>query len=123
MGLFDDANDLINKTLTTSAGTPIVYTRGASSVNLTAWIGRTVFASNLQSNARVEFGEIDLLIEADQLILNGSVTTPVKGDRIAITLQGNPLTLELMIPATGEPAWRYSDPQRSRLRVHCKRVV
>lgn len=106
-------------------GYSATYTDASSATNisLTVWLGRTVFASNVQGKGRIEFGELDLMIRADELIVSGSKILPAKGDSIALTLNGTAMTLDLMTPQTGEPAWRYSDPQRELLRVHCKRVV
>lgn len=101
----------------------ITYTRDGVTIPLTATVGQTRFASQMEGKARVEFGEIDLIIESKDLVFDGAVTTPLKGDRIAITLNGTAMTLELMIPQTREPSWRYSDPERKRIRLHLKRVA
>ena len=94
----------------------------ATAISLTVWLGRTVFAQLIEGKGRVEFGELDVMIRADELLVSGSKITPARGDRIALTLNGTAVTLELMTPQTGEPPWRYSDPQRELLRVHCKRT-
>ena len=100
-----------------------VYSRGAYSVDLTPRLGRTVFVSNLDGAARVQFGEIDLKVAAADLVLNTAVVEPALGDRIALTLNGQSLTFEVQIPRTlNEPAWRYADQERTILRIHCKRV-
>ena len=112
----------LNSKMQTAAGVSIVYTRGAYTVDLTPWVGRTVFASNLEGNARIEWGDRDYLITAAQLILNGSVVEPAVGDRITETVGGTSMAFEAMRPDTGEPCWRYSDPGRTLLRVHTKRV-
>ena len=101
----------------------ITYTRDGVTIPLIATVGQTRFASQMEGKARVEFGEIDLIIESKDLVFDGAVTTPLKGDRIAITLNGTAMTLELMIPQTREPSWRYSDPERKRIRLHLKRVA
>jgi hypothetical protein len=99
-------------------GIAATYTRGADSLPLTVVAGRTVFASNMDGAARVEFGEIDLLIETADLTLG----EPARGDRIAVTLDGTAVTLELF-HRSGEPPWRYSNPYRSVIRLHAKRVA
>lgn len=88
----------------------------------TMWLGRTGMVSNLQDAARLEWSELDLCIVASELVLDEETTTPAKGDRITLTLAGNEVEMALMIPSSGEPSWRYSDPQRTIYRVHCKRV-
>lgn len=96
------------------------YTRGATTITLTISPGRTIFASNRQGGARIEFGEIDFLIDVADLVI-GSATAPAEGDRLAVTIRGIVYAFEIM-PVSGEPAWRYSDQYRTRFRIHCKEV-
>lgn len=122
MSLMSRGMSMLKSQLQSAAGVSVTYTRGAYSVSLTAVVGRTVFASNLQGAARIEFGDRDYLIEAADLILNSATVEPVKGDRITEVVNGATMVFEAMIPSTGEPCWRYSDPARTILRIHCKRV-
>lgn len=124
MSFMSDAREWLMDAMQVSDPYTATYTDDSSStqISLTVWLGRTVFASNLQGAARIEFGELDVMIRADELTVSGSKILPSRGDRIALTLNGTAMTLELMAPQTGEPAWRYSDPQRELLRVHAKRV-
>lgn len=83
-----------------------------------ALVGRTVFVSNRQDGARVEFGERDYIIKASALSRE-----PREGDRIVQVFDdGETLTYEVLPPSTNEPAVRWSDPQRVRYRVHVKLV-
>lgn len=113
--------DWLNTTLKANCPLSATYTRGSDSIPLTIRIGRTVFVSNRQGGTRIEFGEIDFLITATDLVVAGIATTPAEGDRITATIRGNGYTFELMAPG-GEPAWRYSDAYRTAFRVHCKQV-
>lgn len=99
------------------------YTDDSSStaISLTVWIGRTVFAQNMESKARIEFGELDVFIRADELLVSGSKILPDKGDRVAITLNGTAMVFKVASTPTGEPPWRYSDAQRELMRVHLTR--
>ncbi len=118
MSLFSRAATFLNRAMKDVDPHDVVYTRGATSLSFVAWIGRTVFASNRQNSVRVEFGEIDFFIEPSDL---AGLAEPKEGDRLVCTLGGSSMTFEIMaIP--NEPAWRYSDPQRTRFRVHMKRV-
>lgn len=101
------------------AGVTVTYTRGATSRTITAVVGRTVFASQLDGGPRIEFGDRDYLIEATEMTAFGD---PQIGDRIAETLNGTSRVWEVMTPGTGEPAWRWSDPQHTRYRVHTTQV-
>ncbi len=103
-----------------TSGNAIRYTRGAVSVDLTgkAWVGRTVFASNLDGGARVEWGDRDYLIPVADLAMG----SPQMGDRVTETIGGVDVVFEVQTPDTGEPAERFSDQGRTVYRVHTKQV-
>ena len=123
MSLLSRGREFISGKLQAAEGLTCVYTRGANSLTLAIWLGQTGFVSNIQDAARLERSDIDVLFLANDLILGGSATVPARGDRLTLSLNGSSVTLELMIPATGEPSWRYSDAGRTIIRLHCKRVV
>ena len=114
--LFAKANDWLTTQVQAAAGESVTYTRNATSITLTAVVGRTVFASNAEGGARIEFGDRDYLIAAADLTFG----TPREGDRIT---DAAGLVFEVQEPGTGEPAWRYSDPDRTEFRIHVKRVA
>lgn len=116
------AAELLNRTLR-GRGVRITYTRGEALCYLTANIGQTrsdqpdPFGAGLTVVARTR----DYLIESAELVLDGEPATPAAGDRIAETAGDKTHTYEVTPPA-GEPAWRYCDPFRTRIRVHTKHV-
>lgn len=116
--LFQKARDWLPAMEQSAAGVSVTYTRGATSITLTAVVGRTVFASNAEGGPRIEFGDRDYLVAVAALTLG----TPTLGDRITETIDGAVVTFEAQTPDTGEPCWRYSDPERTTYRIHCKRV-
>jgi len=87
-----------------------------------AVVGRTVFKMNDIGSAAITFGERDYLIPVASYVLDGSVVEPMVGDRFIESIGGSDLTFEIM-PITGEPAWRHSDPTRTRYRIHVKRIT
>lgn len=109
-------------TLQDSAGVSVSYVRGAYSVTLTGVLGQTQFRTSMDGASRLDWSEADVLLRADQLILNSAVVTPLRGDRLTISLNGTSVVFEPMTPENGEPCWRYSDPQREMIRLHLKRV-
>lgn len=123
MGLMSRAAAMLNRNLGVAAGVSVVYTRAAdpaSPVTITAesgncWVGRTAFASNEVGKARLRWGDRDYLIAASAL-----PAEPDEGDRITETVNGVPVTFEVCLPDTGEPAWRWSDPARTVYRLHVK---
>lgn len=117
MTLMSRGQDFLNRKLKAAAGVDAVYSRGGTSLALTVTLGRTVFrqASMGQAGASIIWGDLDCLVTVADLV---SLGEPQAGDRIVIS-QG---TFEAMVPETGEPAWRYSDPERTRYRIHWKKV-
>lgn len=114
--LFANANDWLTAQVQAAAGATVTYARGATSLTVTAVVGRTVFSSNADGGPRVEFGDRDYLVAVADL---AALVAPRIGDRIT---DAAGLVFEVQEPNTGEPAWRYSDPDRTEFRVHCKRV-
>ncbi|VTS01568.1 unnamed protein product [Gemmata massiliana] len=96
----------------------LTYVRLAERIDLTgkAWLGRTV-ATRLANagGAAVVFGDRDYLIPKAELPWE-----PKKGDVVEHVVDGVTQKFEVLPPATGEPEWRYSDPDRTLFRVHCK---
>ncbi len=118
--LFSRARDWLPGKVQAAAGVAVTYTRGATSLSLTAVVGNTLFAAAAEpGGARVLWGERDYLVIADDLTLG----VPAEGDRIAEVIDGTTVTFEVMPTDTGEPAFRYSDPQRTVWRLHCKKVA
>ena len=116
------------RVLSASAGVAsLTYTRKAGgTITLTsqAWIGRTIFRSNLEGAASIEIGDRDYLIPYEFLTQNGSTFEPVRGDRITeIMGDGTTEVYEIISPDTGETAWRWSDPQHTIYRLHTKQVA
>lgn len=115
--LFELARDWLPAQAQTAAAVSVTYSRGAETITITtAVVGRTVFASNVEGAARIEFGDRDYLIPVDDLTFG----VPAIGDRITETVDGTAKVFEVVTPDTGEPAWRYSDPQHTVWRIHVK---
>lgn len=107
-----------------NAAALVTYWRGGvgtgSSCPINATFGETrsrgVDANGFEIEVRIR----DYLILTADLVLSGSVATPVNGDQIQ---EADGTVYEVAKPDTNEPAWRWSDPFRTRLRVHTKRVA
>jgi hypothetical protein len=98
----------------------VVYHRGADSIAVQATIGRTLLKLNdSYGGVRMQWTDRDFLIQAADLVLNGSTLTPERGDRITETVGLNMSVFEVMAYG-GEPPWRYSDPFGKLLRIHAK---
>lgn len=101
---------------------PVTYTRGAASVKLLATVGRTVF------ELRDDYGGVektqarDYLVRAEDLVLDGALALPERGDEVREAEGAQVFVYEVMAPGK-EPHWRYSDPYRQTLRIHTKHVA
>lgn len=120
--LFQKAKSWLPAQVKAAAGVTVAVTRGGTSATLTAVIGRTVYAVNRPDGARIEFGERDFLVTAADLVAaNPDWTEPAVGDRFLVA--GETVTYECRPPATGEPAWRWSDPLKTTFRIHTVEVA
>ena len=90
--------------------TDAVYRRGADERSVKAVLGRTVFRSQNDYGAWVRTESRDFIVTAEQLDIE-----PQAGDEIVY--QGD--VYEGLAPS-GEPVWRWSDPQQTALRIHTK---
>lgn len=108
---------------TAIAGESITYTRGGDSVTLTATPGKSLLrVMDSSGNSVVEWTDADWLISAADLILAGSTTLPERGDIITRTKGGTVYTYEVR-PVESEGAWRWSDENRTIMRVHTKEIA
>jgi hypothetical protein len=108
---------------------PVTYQRpvdgGDQTVELNATVGQTVFRldDSYPSGAGggVRVVSRDYLVQASDLVLDGQTVLPQRGDVIIEIAGDKSYVHEVMAPG-GEPEWRYSDPQRTSLRIHTKQV-
>jgi hypothetical protein len=98
------------------------YFRGGATCSLSVTVGTSEFtrgrADDIVSEARV----VDFLFEAADLLLNDEQVEPRAGDIIKTTHNGSESRFEVVSPGGDEPAWRFSDPNRVRVRVHTREI-
>jgi len=99
----------------------VVYQRGATSVEVNATVGRTVFEVDNGFGVRERFESRDYLFAASELILAGNLALPRRGDQIRETAGTTVFIYEVLAPGK-EPEWRYSDAYRVTLRIHTKLI-
>lgn len=112
-----------------TSGTLTYVRLAGGSVDVTgkAWVGQTMYrVSDSTAQARVVWSDRDYLILAVDLALTvgGTPFEPARGDYFVEVLPapGGTQRFEVM-PYNDEPESRYSDPQRTTLRIHTKRVA
>jgi len=108
---------LINK-IDAEESHSVLYERGALSVTLNATPGRTEYQKMDQSGVVTDFQTRDFIVTASDLILDGAVVLPVRGDTITDTA-GTAAVYEVL-PIEGEQPYRFSDPLQRMLRIHTK---
>ena len=100
----------------------VSYARGATTVEVQATIGRTVFEQADEYGVVTKAESRDYLIRTADLVLDGQVTLPQRGDQIRETDGGTTFVYEVLSPGD-EPIFRYSDPYRKALRIHTKYIA
>lgn len=108
--------------LTKHASQTVTYSRDADSVDVHATYGKKLLKlADGMGGFRMEWTDMDFLIPAADLVLNGSLITPLRGDLIHISQGGQVQTFEVF-PYGSEPPWRWSDPYQLTARIHAKHV-
>jgi hypothetical protein len=100
----------------------VSYVRGASTVEVQATIGRTVFEKADEYGIVTKTESRDYLIRTADLVLDGQPTLPKRGDQIRETEGTTTFVYEVLSPGD-EPVFRYSDPYRKTLRIHTKHIA
>jgi len=103
---------------------PVVYERAGHTeletrrLHVMAALGRSgAEAEASVPSLRIDAGEIDFLIAAADLSINGVPFEPGRDDRIILTAGGRIHVYDLL-PRGGDPPWRWSDPQKTTRRIH-----
>jgi hypothetical protein len=108
----------------TTAGVAVVYRREEIEKAIAKAVpsDTRVQVSNPATGAVLEIPVHDFLIAAADLAeLTDSGGEPLEGDQIDhVGLDGVTRTWQVLSPGGDEPAWRYSDPSRTTVRLHTK---
>jgi len=100
---------------------PIVYRRETHNVTVPATIGKTEFEVDDEFGVVQRIESRDFLILASDLVLDGNLTLPERGDIIEEQAGTQTMQYEVIAPGT-ETCWRYSDLYRQTLRIHSKLI-
>src|SRR5690606_26035813 len=96
------------------ATTTVTYRRGDHHVEVPATVGQTVFRLDQGDAGTLRIVTRDYLIRRAELILDGDLALPQRGDTVEELIDGATVTHEVHAP-NGEPEWRFSDPYRNVL--------
>lgn len=106
----------------TNASKAVSYAREADSVSLSATkTGRRDSLLTVPDPIRTQTQEMDWLITAADLVLNGDVAIPKVGDRITETIDGQDFIWQVLA-TDSEACWRWADRNNSVYRVHTKLI-
>ena len=114
--MLDTAMGWLDTTLKTSSGDTIVYQRGSSTVSITAVVGKTDGERMDSGGSAYSFTSTDFIIEAEDLVLDGEIILPQRGDRIVYG--GGVYTV--LANSSGEKPYANSTPDGSTLRIYAK---
>lgn len=97
------------------AGEPVIYTRGESSVNLTAVPGFTHLERVIDDAVAMKTKHKDWLVLATDLDLGSGAVLPERGDTITFGSD-----VYKVLPIAGETVYDWSDSHKTILRIHTK---
>jgi len=106
---------------------PVVYQRGGESIAITATLGTTTVEVTDDTGATVQSPQMDFIVSAAALVLDGVVVVPRIGDRIhvasalgdATAAPVKTLVYEVLTLPDGKH-YRPCDPDGRMLRIHTK---
>lgn len=117
--MLEDGLGFLADQLEEHASRTVTYRRGAQAVELAATLGSSLLRVTERGGAtRVVRTDRDFLIRA-ALLEDAGLARPRDGDLVDVAFGGVTRRYEVM-PVGDEPAWRYSDPHQTIVRVHAK---
>lgn len=117
-----DGQIWLAKQLKAHLSTQVIYQRDADQLSIAATIGRTMLKLDDEyGGSRIQWTDRDFIIQSADLVLASAKTLPQVGDRILETIGDTTSIYEVMVYGN-EPAWRFSDPFGTLLRIHTKLV-
>lgn len=118
MSAFADAITASMTTVNAAAGETITYTRGLSSVEVTATRGQRQLALVDEAGAETVFHATDFLCLASAIDFGAGQVEPAPGDSI----EADGITYQVADEA-GAKHFDYRDAARTLLRIHTKQVA
>lgn len=118
MTVFAHAADWLARQRDAHAGMPAVYRRGDAWCTLRAAPGRTRYETATTDGATIEVARDDWLLQAADLVLDGVLAEPRRGDRLEVLWpDGTERTYEVLPVAEGQQCFSL-DPHRVTYRIH-----
>ena len=102
-------------------GLAVTYSRGESTVDVTAVPGRTVVTSDDGSGVTVKARRRDWIVKAAVLVLDGEQSLPEVGDQIRLTV-GESVEVYEVQRLAGEAHYYAQDDLGQVLRIHTRQI-
>ena len=110
----------LSEQLKAHASHEVTYVRGVQRLPLSATIGQTAFEIDELGGIRVEHSDRDYIVTAADLVIDGRVVEPDRGDTIEESVGSETHVYEVMAPGSIQP---YKlDATGTLLRIHAKKV-
>jgi hypothetical protein len=110
--------------LKTNVSELVTYVRGNQSITVSAtFASQLLRVSDREGNTKVERPDADFIIAAADINFGAGQVEPAAGDIVQV-VYGNVTKQFKLMPMGGgsEPAWRYTDPFQTMVRVHTKKI-
>ena len=102
-----------------SAAQTVTFARGTVTVDISATIGRTEYEVDGGTGVLVRIQSRDYLVAADDLILDGELIFPARGDKITEHV-GTTDYVYVVAAMPGQSHYQWADHARAILRIHTK---
>ena len=102
------------------AAVDVTYHRGDDWLTLSAVPGESRFTLTDNRGRILKAQTRDYLIKATDLIIDGAIVEPQRGDQIKEDRDRDIAVYEVMRPDAGNEVWRYSDAGRTTIRIHTR---
>jgi len=119
--LLERSVDWFNTRVKTAAGITATYSRKRETASLTIVPAQPERMVDLDDTSPNTTTELDWLIVAEELVVDGVTLTPTPRDRITATINGVQMVFEVL-PRGQLPCWEWLDAYGLMLVVRTKRV-
>jgi len=100
----------------------VTYVRGDDTVAVAATVGKTEFPVVGPDGVQSAVESRDYIINSVDLVLDGAVVIPQRGDQVRDTVNGVDRTYEVLSPG-GTQHYRFTGPDNGLCRIHTKLAV
>ncbi|MBK8916316.1 MAG: hypothetical protein IPM64_17265 [Phycisphaerales bacterium] len=118
--LLDRGARMLDRLRKQSMSGVVTYRRGSAEVSVSAARGVSRFDTIDDSGGVLAVTSEDFLVSASDLVLDGNVTTPMRGDVIEAEEGGRTRQYAVLPPTGSTPCWRWADGFRYTIRIHAR---